>query len=213
MLFIVYRLTFIVENMDIILSKERVDSQDCDLLVTGFFEDERPLKGSSGLIDWRFNGKFSRFLIEKNLSGDWNETILIPSQGRVMPRMILLLGLGEKKKYGYTRLREVPPRLLQILKRLDAFDICLSLPYGEGTNVNCGKMAEVLIEGIVNALGVSGDPLDGDYIKKVRLHFAEGEEHFLEILSGVQTAKAILTDRVQIGVSLPSQNTSALSPW
>ena len=81
--------------MDVILSKERVDVQECDVLVTGFFKDERPLKGSSGWIDWRLNGMLSRFLMEKKLTGDWKETTLIPSQGRVMPRMILLLGLGK----------------------------------------------------------------------------------------------------------------------
>ncbi len=196
--------------MDIILSKERVDDQECDLLVTGFFKDERPLKGSSGLIDWRFNGKFSRFLTEKNLSGDWNETILIPSEGRIMPRMILLLGLGPIGEYGQLRLREVPPRLLQIVKRLEAFDICLSLPYGEGTSVDCGKMAEVLIEGVAGGLSFSGDPLDGECLKRLRLYFAEGEEHLSEILSGVQTAKVVLRGRVQIGISLSSQSTSQL---
>jgi hypothetical protein len=205
-MFIVHRLTFVVKNMDIILSKERVDDQDCDLLVTGFFKDERPLKGSSGLIDWRFNGKFSRFLIEKNLSGDWNETILIPSEGRIVPRMILLLGLGRMKEYGQPRLSEVPPRLLQIVKRLEAFDICLSLPYGEGTRVDCGKMAEVLIEGIASGLSFGGDPLNNERIKKLRLYFAEGEEHLSEILAGVQNAKAVLRGRVQIGISISSQN-------
>lgn len=191
-------------NMEIILSRERVDGQECELLVTGFFKDQRPLKGSSGLVDWRFNGKFSRFLMEEKLSGDWNETILVPSQGRVTPRMILLLGLGELREYGSLRLREVPVRLLQILKRLDAFDICLSLPYGEDTRVNCGKMAEVLIEGIVNGLGLGGHPLNGERIKNLRLYFAEGEEHLSEILSGVQAAKAALRDRVQISIFVPS---------
>ena len=191
-------------RMEIILSKERVDVQECELLVTGFFKDERPLKGASGLVDWRFNGKFSRFLIEDKLSGDWNETILVPSEGRVTPRMILLLGLGEMKEYGSLRLREVPLRLLQIVKRLDAFEICLSLPYGKDTRVNCGKMAEVLIEGIVNGLGFSGQPSNGERIRNLRLFFAEGEEHLPEILAGVQTAKAILRNRVQISIFVPS---------
>ncbi len=172
-------------------------------MATGFFNDERPLKGSSGLIDWRFNGKFSRFLLEKNLSGDWNETILIPSEGRIMPRMILLFGLGPMREYGDHRLSEVAPRLLQIVKRLAAFDVCLSLPYGEGIKVNCSKMAEVLIEGVASGLSLSGDPLNSECIKKLRLYFAEGEEHLPEILSGVQSAKAFLRGRVQIGISVP----------
>lgn len=198
--------------MDIILSKERVDVQECDLLVTGFFTDERPLRGSSGWIDWRFNGKFSRFLIEKNLSGDWNETILIPSEGRVMSRMVLLLGLGPMREYGHLRLREVPPRLLQIVKRLEAFDVCLSLPYEEGTNVNCGKMAQVLIEGIANCLDLGGSPFNGEWVKRLRFYFAEGEEHLSEILSGVQSAKATLQKRIQISILPPPRDTSRQSP-
>jgi hypothetical protein len=197
--------------MEIILSKERVDLQECDLLVTGFFRDERPLRGSSGWVDWRFNGRFSRFLIEKNLSGDWNETILIPSEGRVMSRMVLLLGLGHMREYGHLRLSEVAPRLLQIVKRLEAFDICLSLPYGQGTGVDCGKMAEVLVEGVASGLSVSGDPLDSECIKKLRIYFAEGEEHLPEILSGVQTAKAVLRKKIQIRIFPPSREASPLS--
>jgi len=191
--------------MDIILSKERVDVQECDVLVTGFFKDERPLKGSSGWIDWRLNGKLSRLLMEKKLTGDWKEATLIPTQGRVLPRLTLLLGLGEVKEYNYLRLRELPPHLLEILKKLDAINVCLSLPYEESYHVSCGKLAEVLIKGIADCLNLSGYPFNGEWIKKLRLHFAEGEEHLSEVLSGVQTAKTILTRRIQIRISTPSQ--------
>ena len=194
--------------MDVILSKERVDAQECDVLVTGFFKDERPLKGTSGWIDWRLNGMLSRFLMEKKLTGDWKETTLIPSQGRVMPRMILLLGLGEVKEYSYLHLRELPPHLLETLKKLGALNVCLSLPYQEGYNVDCGKLAEVLIEGIADCLDLSGYPFNGEWIKNLRLYFAEGEENFFEILLGVQTAKSILEERIQIRIFAPSEDTS-----
>ena len=190
--------------MEIILSKERVDLQECDLLVTGFFCDERPLRGSSGWVDWRFNGRFSRFLIEKNLSGDWNETILIPSEGRVMSRMVLLLGLGHTSEYSHLRLSEIARRLLEIAKRLEAFDICLSLPYGGNTGVSCSKMAEVLVEGLASALSLSGDPLNSECIKKLKIYFAEGEEYLSEILSGVQSTKAVLKKKIQIRILPPS---------
>ena len=111
--------------MDVILSTEGIDVQECDVLVTGFFQDERPLKGSSGWMDWRLNGMLSRFLIEKRLTGDWQETTLIPSNGRVMPRMILLLGLGKVKEYSYLRVRELSPYLLKTLKKLNTFMISL----------------------------------------------------------------------------------------
>jgi len=198
-------------RMDVILSKERVDVQDCRVLVVGFFKDERPLRGSSAWIDWRLNGMLSRFLIEKKLTGEWKETILIPSQGRILPSMILLFGLGELKEYSYFRLRELSPYLLETLKKLDTCDICLSLPYEESTHMDCGKLAEVLMEGITDCLDLHEYPFDAEWIKNLRLYFAEGKEHFSEILMGVQTAKSLLEERIQIRIFAPSENPSAQS--
>jgi len=198
--------------MDTILSKEGVDVQECDVLVTGFFSDERPLRGSTGLIDWRLNGMVSRLLTEKKLTGAWKEATLIPSQGRVMSRMILLLGLGEVREYSYLRVRELSPHLLETLKKLDVLDVCLSFPYEERYNVDCGKLAEVLIEGIADCLDLSGYSFNGEWIKRLRLFFAEGEENFLEILLGLQTAKSILEQRIQIRIFTPSGETSSLLP-
>jgi hypothetical protein len=197
--------------MDVILSKERVDVQECDVLVTGFFVDERPLKGSSGWIDWRLNGMISRFLIEKKLSGDWKEMTLILSQRRIAPRMILLLGLGETKEYSYLRLRELAPHLLATLKKLGTVNVCFSLPYEESYNVDCGKLAEVLIEGIVDCSDLGEHPFDEEWMKNLRLFFAEGEEHFSELLMGVQTAKSILEERIQIRIFTPSEDNGATS--
>ncbi len=191
-------------TMDVILSTEQPDVQECDVLVTGFFQDERPLKGSSGWMDWRLNGMLSRFLIEKRLTGDWQEKFLIPSQGRVMPRMVLLLGLGKVREYSYLRLRELSPYLLEILKKLNTSNICLSLPYEEGCNVDCGKLIEVLIEGIADCLDLDQYSFDQEWVKGLRLFFAEGEERFSEILLGVQTAQSILEDKLKIRIFAPS---------
>jgi hypothetical protein len=194
--------------MDVILSKERVDIQECDVLVSGIFKDERPLKGSSGWIDWRFNGMLSRFLMENKLTGDWKETTLIPSQGRIVPRMVLLLGLGGVKEYSYLRLRDLSPHLLETLKKLDTTNICLSFPYQESTHVDCGKLAEVLIEGIADCLDLREYPFSEEWIKNLRLVFAEGEENFFEVLLGIQTAKDLLEDRIQIRILAPTEDAS-----
>ena len=191
-------------SMDVILSNEGVDLQECDVLVTGFFKDERPLRGSSGWMDWRLNGMISRFLTEKRLTGDWKETILIPSQGRIMPRMILLLGLGNVNEYSYLRLRDLFPYLLETLKKLNTSQVCLSLPYEESTNVDCGKLAEVLIEGMADCLDSDQYSFNQEWIKSLKLFFAEGEERFHEILLGVQTAQSILEDRLKVRIFAPS---------
>jgi len=190
--------------MDIILSAENVDLHECDAVVIGLFQDVKPLRGSSGWIDWRLNGMLSRFLIEKKLIGDWKETTLIPSQGRMTPRIILLVGLGKVNEYSYLRLRELSPYLLETLRKLNVSDICFSLPFEEGTNVDCGKLAEVLLEGIADCLDLDPFSVDEGWIKGLRIFFGEGEDHFHEILLGIQTAKSILEDRIQIRIFTPT---------
>jgi hypothetical protein len=190
--------------MDVILSTEGADLQECDVLAIGFFQDERPLKGSSGWIDWRLNGMLSHFLIENRLTGDWRETTLIPSKGRVIPQMILLVGLGRVRDYSYLRLRELSPHLLETLKNLNTSNICLSLPSEERYNVDCGKSAEVFIEGIADCLDTDQSPLNEEWLKGLKLIFSIEEERFPDILLGIQTAQSILKDRLKIRIFAPS---------
>ncbi len=193
--------------MDIILSIEDVDLQECELLVTGFFQDERPLKGTSGLIDWRLNGMLSHLLKEGRMTGEWQETTLIPSHGRVIPSLILLLGLGKVRDYSTLRLRDLFPRLFQTLRNLKSSKVCLSFPSNEKYNVGCGKSAEVLLEGMADCFN-SESSQDEDWAGKLQLFFTVEEEKFSEILLGVQTAQSILKDRLKIKIFTASEKRS-----
>jgi hypothetical protein len=117
--------------------------------------------------------------------------------------MILLLGLGMVREYSYLRLRELSPFLLETLKKLSISNICLSLPYEESYNVDCGKLAEVLIESIADCLDLDQYSFNQEWIKGLRLFFAEGEERFPEMLLGIQTAQSILEDRLKIRIYAP----------
>jgi hypothetical protein len=189
--------------MDVIVSTEAVDFQECETLVAGFFSDERPLRGSTGWIDWRFNGTISSALIQEWLTGDWKETTLIPSQGRVGAATVLLVGLGRQKDYSYPRLRELCPYLFETLKRLKTSSVCLSFPGEDAYNVNCGKVAEVLLEGIIDRAVVDGSSGGEKWIRDLRLFFVEDEDRLGELLLGVQTAKTILQGRVEMRILAP----------
>ena len=182
-----------------------MDAQECDVLVSGFFRDERPLKGSSGWIDWRLNGRLSQLLIERKLTGDWKEATLIPSQERILPRMILLIGLGEVKEYGYVLLRKLAPHLLDTLRKLGPLSACLSFPFGETYRVDCRRIVESLILGIGEGLQQLRNSDEEGWGRRLRLYFAEGEEYFQEILSGIQTAKPMLGGGIQMEVFTSSE--------
>lgn len=196
--------------MDIILSSDRIDVQECDVVATGFFLDERPLRGASGWMDWRLNGRLSRFIQSKRLSGEWKETILIPSEGRVVAPWILLVGLGEVKEYGPFRLRELSAHLIMTLQGIQVPNICLSFPCEEPYPIDCGKTAEVLVEGIANCLDRVPHLAGEAWVKNLRLLFALDSGRFEKTLLGIQTATSLLKDRLQIKVGVASDHRDLL---
>lgn len=191
--------------MEVILSSEKAVALECDLLVCGIFEDERPLKSTSGWLDWRLNGRLSRLVIDKKLTGEWKETTLIPSNGRVVPKLILLFGLGKIKDYGILRLRDLFPHVLETVKNLRTSSACLSLPYEEGRyNVELGKLTQIFLETVADGLRAWQNTADEEWIRSIRLYLAEGESRVSEILLGVQAVQSALQDRLPIRVFVPS---------
>lgn len=75
-----------------------IDLVKTGLLLVTTFQDERPLKGCAGLMDWRFNGNLSRLILKSRFSGERGEALLMPSAGRLEGNELMLLGIGEKNK-------------------------------------------------------------------------------------------------------------------
>jgi len=192
--------------MDVILSSEAIDVQECDIIVVGFFLDERPLRGASGWIDWRLNGRLSRFIQAKRLTGEWKETTLVPSEGRLVAPLILLIGLGRVREYGTPRLRELSAHLIMTLQGIQVPNICLSFPCGEPYTVDDGKMAEALVEGIADCLDRDPRLTGEEWVKNLRLLFTQDADRFEETLLGIQAVKSILKDQFQIKVWIGSDH-------
>jgi hypothetical protein len=68
-----------------------------ELIVCSLFEDQRPLRGMAGALDWRLRGFLSRFVISGRITGAKKEIVYIPIRHREAMRHILLVGLGSRR--------------------------------------------------------------------------------------------------------------------
>lgn len=108
-------------------SLEVLDRLETEDLVLGLFQDERPLRGVAGLVDWRLCGMLSRFAQLNRVTGEVEERVLMPGAGRIGPQRIFLLGLGKRTAYDQ-RLPEVTNTIVDILKRAKTKRVALALP-------------------------------------------------------------------------------------
>ncbi|MGC4114355.1 MAG: M17 family peptidase N-terminal domain-containing protein [Myxococcales bacterium] len=64
------------------------------------FEDERPLRGLAGYVDWRLCGSLSRVLTEGRFVGVPGDALLFPVFGRLGTAKLFCFGAGRRKAHG-----------------------------------------------------------------------------------------------------------------
>ena len=77
----------------------RWDEAKGQALVLTFFSDERPLRGATGLTDWRLCGRLSRLIKHRKISGRRGETLMLPPGRRLPFERVVLFGLGSSKRF------------------------------------------------------------------------------------------------------------------
>jgi hypothetical protein len=91
------------------------------------FVEDRPLRGASALLDWRLNGRISRFLVKNRFQAQFGETMWIPAEGRLKCRDVLLFGLGRQKDFAEHRLVDMVEILARCIAQLRAPNFLISL--------------------------------------------------------------------------------------
>lgn len=71
---------------------------DVEALCVFVGEDERPLKGIAGYLDWRMCGGLSRVLVSEFFKGEAGDCLLLPSAGRIAIPRVFVCGAGPAGK-------------------------------------------------------------------------------------------------------------------
>lgn len=96
------------------LATESFERVRVELGVAGFFEDELPLRGGAGRVDWRLCGLISEQLAAGRMRGELGEALLIPTELRFRAGRVMLLGFGSREAY---RLPQVEATARDALQR------------------------------------------------------------------------------------------------
>ena len=108
------------------LTMEALDQADAEALCLFVSEDERPLTGLAGLVDWRLSGRLSRMIRAGLVIGAAGEALLTPPGMRLAFKKLFVFGLG-----GARTDEELAARLADAMRRLaqaGVRDAALQLP-------------------------------------------------------------------------------------
>ena len=113
--------------LQLVLTSTPYDRIPAQVAVATFFDDVRPLQGTSALVDWRLNGRLSRLILDERISGDFLETLMIPLGGRLKAQQLLLFGLGASPAWNEKRLSKLFKTIIKKSTRMNYQQIMFSL--------------------------------------------------------------------------------------
>lgn len=102
--------------------------EDIDAVVCLLTEDQRPLEGGAGFVDWRLCGALSRAISSGFFSGSPGEKLLVPSEGRVPAPMIFAVGLGRLGSVTSLGLEHALSESVVMLQKAKAQHIAVTVP-------------------------------------------------------------------------------------
>ncbi|MBI5549276.1 MAG: peptidase M17 [Deltaproteobacteria bacterium] len=95
-------------------------------------EDERPLRGLAGLLDWRLCGGLSRILMEGRFVGASGDALLFPARGPVPVNRIFSFGVGRRSGLTSGAFALAVRHGCQALTRAGVKEVALQLPPLDG---------------------------------------------------------------------------------
>lgn len=126
----------------------RLDGLRADALVLTFFEDERPLRGTSGLVDWRLCGRLSALIAEQRITGRRGETTLLPPRPRLPFDRLMLYGLGASEEFDDGVCTDALQAIFDTLTALRSRTVLLVIP-GRATGLLSAERAiDVLLDSV-----------------------------------------------------------------
>jgi hypothetical protein len=113
-----------------------------DALCVFLGEDDRPLPGAAGYVDWRLCGRLSRLLQEGFFQGQVGDSLLVPTDGAIPAPRLFVLGVGRSRGLTEAALADVLSRAAGMLSRAGVQAVALELPAGAQGGGGEGGMSE-----------------------------------------------------------------------
>lgn len=130
---------------------QALDRERGGTLVVCAFDEERPLKGLAGRVDWRLCGRLSDLIFAGNLEASFGSTLLCPVDGRLPFERLLFVGLGSTSKYTTERYSEACHIIAWKLARMLETDFAVTLPGHLGRGLGLREAVGGWRQGIIRS--------------------------------------------------------------
>lgn len=123
----------------------KLDSAVCEVLVLPLREDQRPPRGTAGLVDYRLAGHISELLRRETITGRLLEQFLVRGRPKLPFDKLLLVGTGSTAEFSPQVFAAVIDSTLMALSSLGVRRAVVELPGRAEDEIAPELAAEILL--------------------------------------------------------------------
>jgi hypothetical protein len=109
-----------------------LDGLAAEALAVFCFADVRPLAGAAGYLDWRVCGAISHRIENGTFAADSDETLLLPTFGRLGRQRLFVFGLGPREFCDRATMRRACRDAVDVMRRAGVEETVLLAPAVHG---------------------------------------------------------------------------------
>jgi hypothetical protein len=106
----------------------RMDEHFSEAMCLPVWQDERPLRGVLGLVDWRLCGRVTELVKSGRIQGCVGESLLMPGRPRLNVEKIFLIGAGCAATQNDAAYQDYLCRAREVLERAIVHECVFELP-------------------------------------------------------------------------------------
>jgi leucyl aminopeptidase len=137
-------------EMKISVKSGSAEKEPTEVIIIVLFEDTKKIPSELDTLNKASGGIISNLLESKDFTGKLNETIMIPTYKKIMPKRLMLVGLGKSTELSLDKIRQAAGTVTRTIqsKKLKNFSILLS----KHKNISIDDVAHSIIEGVLLSL-------------------------------------------------------------
>ena len=118
-----------------------------DAIIVNLFEGIKSPGGATGAADKALDGAISSLIAKGQIKGKLNETTIIHTLGKIVPDMVLVVGLGKKKDFNPEKVRQVTAAACNSLRSANVQKIATILHGAGAGGIAPQAAAQAVTEG------------------------------------------------------------------
>lgn len=139
--------------MELNVLQGNIAQQQTDCIVVNLFQGATEPGGATGVVDSALGGAIRRLIKSGDFSGDADTTALLYTHGELPAPRVLIVGLGNPKKFDLHAARRAAGTAARAVSRLKGVKSFATVVHGGGIGgLEIGQAAQALAEGTLLAL-------------------------------------------------------------